>query len=340
MSTDQDHMIWHVRCRPDTTADGHHRVLDLLGDFTPVVQPLPPLAALAQLRGASRLFQAAPGRLAARFRIQALAKYGIDAHIGIADTWATAATASTHPGTSGILHLPGHRAVEQFLAPLPVRALHGIGPAQAARLEAFGLHTIGALAAMDETVVCRVLGGKAGRILRDRARGIAPRAITARRMPESTSAFHAFDRDVYDPVLVRAALPDLVTTVGQRIRGREQIARKLTLAVRFADGSTVERTRALPQPSAHTDDLKVTVLRNLDSMAFQRADPPPPRDGRRPPPRRRRPRDTDLPGPRTREPALPGTRPRPNQHPLRPPPRWPSQRLPQGELIPLSWPTA
>ncbi|WP_328484925.1 DinB/UmuC family translesion DNA polymerase [Streptomyces zaomyceticus] len=87
-------------------------------------------------------------------------------------------------------------------------------------------------------------------------------------MPESTSAF---DRDVYDPILVRAALLDLVTTVGQRIRSRDQIARKLTLAVRFADGSTIERTRTLPQPSAHTDDLRVTIFRNLDSIALQRA---------------------------------------------------------------------
>ncbi|MCX5231421.1 hypothetical protein [Streptomyces sp. NBC_00233] len=90
-------------------------------------------------------------------------------------------------------------------------------------------------------------------------------------MPESTSAFHAFDRDAYDPVLVRAALLDLITTLGQRIRGRDQTARKLTLAVRFADGSTVERTRALPQHSAHTDDLRVTVFRIPDSLAFQRA---------------------------------------------------------------------
>ncbi|MFI8769406.1 hypothetical protein ACIGN6_31505 [Streptomyces sp. NPDC053792] len=271
MTTGPDSVIWHVRCRPDTTPDGHRRVLDLLGDYTPVVQPLPPGAALAQLRGAGRLFGAAPERLAARFRIQALAKHGVDTHIGIADTWATAATASAHTGPSGVLHLPDHRAVERFLAPLPVRALHGIGPAQAARLEAFGLHTIGALAAMDEGVVCRVLGGKSGRTLRDRARGIDPRAITARRMPESTSAFHAFDRDVYDPALVRAALLDLTVTLGQRIRGRDQIARKMTLTVRFADGSAIDRTRALAQPSAHTDDLRVAVFRILDSLGFQRA---------------------------------------------------------------------
>ncbi|MER5312944.1 hypothetical protein ABT034_34810 [Streptomyces sp. NPDC002773] len=62
MSGEADNVIWHVRCRPDTTPDGHRRVLDLLGDFTPIVQPLPPLAALAQLRGAGRLFGAAPER--------------------------------------------------------------------------------------------------------------------------------------------------------------------------------------------------------------------------------------------------------------------------------------
>lgn len=76
---------------------------------------------------------------------------------------------------------------------------------------------------------------------------------------------------MYDPVLVRAALLDLTVTLGQRIRGRDQIARKVTLTVRFADGSTIGRTRALAQPSAHTDDLRVVVFRILDSLGFQRA---------------------------------------------------------------------
>ncbi|MFI0990437.1 DinB/UmuC family translesion DNA polymerase [Streptomyces exfoliatus] len=218
-----------------------------------------------------RLFGAGPERVAVRFRIQAMAKYGVDTHIGVAGTWASAATASAHVGRSGVLHLPDHRAVENFLVPLPVRALHGIGPAQAAALERYGLYTIGALAAMEETVVCRILGGKARRTLRDRARGINPRAITAHRMPQSTSAFHAYNRDVYGPALIRAGLLDLVAALADRIRRREQIARRMTLSLRLADGSTVDRTRALLQPSAHTEDLRVTTFRILDSMAFQRA---------------------------------------------------------------------
>ncbi|MGA5069075.1 hypothetical protein ACPB9E_35795 [Streptomyces exfoliatus] len=105
----------------------------------------------------------------------------------------------------------------------------------------------------------------------DRTRGIDPRAITAHRMPQSTSAFHAYNRDMYDPALIRAGLLDLVVTLAERIRRREQTARRMTLSVRLADGSTVDRTRALPQPSAHTEDLRAVVFRILDSMAFQRA---------------------------------------------------------------------
>ncbi|OKJ48629.1 hypothetical protein AMK27_38330 [Streptomyces sp. CB02009] len=264
-------VIWHVRCRPDTSPKDYRHVLDLLTDFTPQVQPLPPLAALAQVRGSLRLFGVDAGELAARFRVRALVQAGVDTHIGVADTWATAATASARVGRSGVLHLPDHRAVEHFLSPLPIQALHGIGPAQAGQLQRYGLHTIGALAAMDETVVCRILGGKAGRTLRARARGIDPRAVAVRKMPESASESFGFDRDVYDPVLVRAALLDLAVILGDRIRARGQTARGLTLAVRLAGGGTAERTKRLPQPSAHTEDLRTGTLRLLDAMAFQRA---------------------------------------------------------------------
>ncbi|MFB7356113.1 DinB/UmuC family translesion DNA polymerase [Streptomyces gardneri] len=76
---------------------------------------------------------------------------------------------------------------------------------------------------------------------------------------------------MYDPVLVRAALLDLSVTLGDRIRGRGQIAHGLTLSVRLAGGATAQRTKRLPQPSAHTEDLRTAVLRLLDAMAFQRA---------------------------------------------------------------------
>ncbi|MFE4661939.1 hypothetical protein ACFRFJ_35290 [Streptomyces hydrogenans] len=171
---ERDHVIWHVRCHPDTSPDAYRDILDLAAEFTPTAQPLPPTALVAQLRGASRVFPEAPRRLAQRFQLQAIATYGVRVHSCVADTWSTAATASAHTGPSGVLRLPDHRAVETFLHPLPVDTVHGIGPAQTDTLRRFGLHTAGALAAMPEDVVCRLLGGKKGRLLRDRARGIDP----------------------------------------------------------------------------------------------------------------------------------------------------------------------
>ncbi|MFE5628285.1 hypothetical protein [Streptomyces sp. NPDC056463] len=147
------HTLWHVRCRPDTSPEDHRIVLDLLAGFTPLVQPLPPTAELAQVKGSLRLFGVDAVELAQQFRVRALLQTGIDTHIGVAGTWATAATASARVGRSEVLHLPDHRAVEGFLGPLPIDALHGIGPAQAQQLRAYGLHTIAALAAMDATVV-------------------------------------------------------------------------------------------------------------------------------------------------------------------------------------------
>ncbi|MFE4594370.1 DinB/UmuC family translesion DNA polymerase [Streptomyces laurentii] len=92
--------------------------------------------------------------------------------------------------------------------------------------------------------------------------------------PQSTSASNAsnaFDVDTIDPVRVRAALLDLVVTLAGRIRGRGQTARTMVLTVRLAGGARVQRTRALPAPSTHTDDLPTATFRILNSMAFQRA---------------------------------------------------------------------
>ncbi|MER7515701.1 hypothetical protein [Streptomyces sp. NPDC126499] len=169
-----------------------------------------------------------------------------------------------------MLWLPDQRAEQAFLAPLDISALHGVGEKTAETLRRFGLHTIGALAAQPEDVVCRLVG-KQGRVLRQRARGIDPRAVVPRRMPEAASVSHIFERDMLDPVLLRAALLDLVVTLAERLRGRDQVARGLTLAVRLADGAGVERTRRLPAPSAHTDDLRTALWQIWDAMAYQRA---------------------------------------------------------------------
>ncbi|GAA3897502.1 hypothetical protein GCM10022244_04740 [Streptomyces gulbargensis] len=263
-------VIMHVRCRPGTGAETCHRLLKVLGDISPVVQPLPPGAALVQAGGVLRLHRTDPGALAQRVRVRALLDAGAGVRIGVADTWATAATTWARTGGSGVLRLPDEHAVRQFLAPLGIEELHGVGRKTAQELRRYGLHTIGAPAAQQESLVYRLIL-RQGRVLLQRARGIDPRAVVAYRPPETSSVSHGFDRDIVDPVLLRAALLDLVVSLAERLRARDQVAGGLSLSVRLAGGGTVEKTRRLPAASHHTDELRTVLWQIWDALAFRRA---------------------------------------------------------------------
>lgn len=157
----------------------------------------------------------------------------------------------------------------EWLEPLPVDALYGIGERQVGVLRGYGVHSIGLLASLP--TVQRVLGGRAGRLAWERARGIDPRPVPPRALPASASLRHAFGRQVLEGAPVRAALLDVVVRLGTLLRGRGQAAQGMTLALDFAEGASWSRTRRLPYASAHDEDLRVAAYRLMDAAALQRA---------------------------------------------------------------------
>ncbi|MGW2969103.1 DinB/UmuC family translesion DNA polymerase, partial [Streptomyces mirabilis] len=86
----------------------------------------------------------------------------------------------------------------------------------------------------------------------------------------SASVSRTFPRHTLDGAAVRAALLDLVVTLAHQLRGRGQAARGLTLTLRFATGATWEKTRRLPEASAHDDDLRTPAYRLIDAAGLQR----------------------------------------------------------------------
>ncbi|WP_425573792.1 DNA polymerase Y family protein, partial [Streptomyces globosus] len=159
-----------------------------------------------------------------------------------------------------------------FLHHRPVGDLYGIKRAQAQRLIAFGVHSIGLLAQLPEATVQRVLGGREGRRLREMACGIDRRAVVPTELPHSAGAQRRFPRDTLAPEQVRAALLSLAVELGDRLRARKQAARALTMTVTMADRSQVHRSRQLPGgPSAHTEDLRDTAYEMYDKLGLQRA---------------------------------------------------------------------
>lgn len=262
--------VMHVRCPDRLPEDVFRHVLELLAEFSPVVQALPPSAALVELRGSLRYHGTGARRLGEVLRVRNLSRLGVDVRVGIGPTITVAATASGQidaPG--GVLAVDPDRVVD-WLGPLPVEAMHGIGPKQAAALREFGVHCVGLLAAVPPATVQRLLGGKAGRLAADRARGIDPRPVAPRALPATTTVRHTFAQHTLDGGLVRAALLDLVVQLAHQLRRRDQVARGLTLTLRFAGGTSWEKTRRLPDASAADDDLRTMAYRLIDAAGLQR----------------------------------------------------------------------
>lgn len=273
--------VMHVRCPERLPEAVYRQVLELLGDLSPVVQALPPSAALVDLRGALRCHGVDGGRveevqrLGEVLRIRSISRLGVDLRIGIGPTIAVAATASGQAAgerggpVGGVAAVEADRVAE-WLAPLPVEALHGVGRRQAAALRDYGVDRVGLLAGLPSATVQRLLGGTAGRAASERARGIDPRPVVPRELPASAAVSHGFPRQTLDGAEVRAALLDLVVRLGLLLRRRGQAARGLRLTLRFAAGGSWEKTRRLAEPSGHDDDLRTLAYQLMDAAGLQR----------------------------------------------------------------------
>ncbi|MFF3256798.1 hypothetical protein ACFYWP_38835 [Actinacidiphila glaucinigra] len=264
------HMRVMDRPLPEVT---YRELLALLGDVTPVVQPLPPAAALADVRGAMRYWDRPPYELALRIRTRALGALGLPLQVGVGPNWAVAAMASAHPDRGGIRLVPDdHREVRAFVDPLPVRDLYGVGPAQAATLERYGLRTVGQLARLPLETLQRVLESRVqARLVHERARGIDPRPVVATALPQSISVQRGLDVDTLDPAIISQEILDAVVDVAHQLRERGQAARVVTLGISFAGGSSVTRSRTLSEGTAYTDDLRSAAAQLFERMGLQRA---------------------------------------------------------------------
>jgi DNA polymerase-4 len=232
MSAPQPHVLYaqmvteHRRITP-APAD-FERILDLTVDVTPVVEQLPLVALLLDVEGARRFFDRGPAELAARLRVRALALHDLDLTIGAA-TNPLLARMAAHQGTPGAVRVLAHDQVQRFLAPLPVIALPGVGPATATTLSGYGIELIGQLAttppATPQRILAttppatpqRILGATAGRRLHERAQGHDPAKVTITSVLRALTADRELGRDELDPVRHRRALLGLVQDLGLQL---------------------------------------------------------------------------------------------------------------------------
>ncbi|KPI02897.1 DNA-directed DNA polymerase [Actinobacteria bacterium OK074] len=264
-------MILYVHFGPCTETT-HRQLLGLLGEITPVAQPLPPDAALADVSGSVRYFQRDPAQLAALIRMRAAAGFDADCTIGIAPNPLLAQMAATRtpPGTIRIIPDTPH-AITGFLAGLPATALPGTGPATVRTLASYGLTTLDTITTTPLPTLQRILGTTAARQLHQRAAGIDPTRVVPGALPRFLAAEHHFGHDELDPGQHRRALSHLAERLGTQLRTEHQVCRTLTLTVRYATHATTTRNRTLPEPTAHSPHLRSTAHTLHAALGLQRA---------------------------------------------------------------------
>ncbi|MGW6707363.1 DNA polymerase Y family protein [Streptomyces sp. NPDC054956] len=262
------HARFHIPQAADTGLYG--QLLDLAAGITPRVQPIPPDSADLDITGALRYWQCDAESLAGLLRMRTVALHGVPTTCAVAPNrmLATMTAASTPLGAATVLT---EAEVTGWLRPRPVAALHGVGPATAASLAAYGLHTIGDLADAPLPALTRIFGSATGRALHTRAHGLDLRPVEAHPLPKSISAGHTFDADCLDADQHHRALLGLAHRLGARLREEARAAAGLTLTVRYADRTTSTRTRALAEPTHHTRPLTGAVYELYGLLGLQRA---------------------------------------------------------------------
>ena len=164
--------------------------------------------------------------------------------LGVATSKVVAKVASDRRKPGGVtVVLPGREAA--FLAPLDVRRLPGVGPRAEQRLAAAGVATVGALAGLDDDALRRLLPGKVGAVLRDRARGIDPRELELSTEPVSISNEETFDRDISDRERLAGEVRRMATRLAEVLERKSYTARTVTTKVRYPDFSIRSRSASL-----------------------------------------------------------------------------------------------
>ncbi len=244
-------------------------VMEIFRAVTPVVEPLSLDEAVLDVSGAIRRV-GSPSYIGELIRARVYDEQGITCSVGVASTKFVAKLASTRAKPDGLLVVPQDRVVE-FLHPLPVGALWGVGEKTEQELVRLGLRTVGDLAQIPVATLERALGHAAGKHLAALAWGRDPRSVVPHEPDKSIGAEETFGTDVDDPAVVRRELLRLSERVGSRLRAQGYRGRTISIKIRFADFTTITRSKTLREATDTSRELYAVAGALYDGLRLDRA---------------------------------------------------------------------
>ena len=226
-------------------------------DAAPLVEPLSIDEAFLDVRGMRRL-AGSPTEMAMRLRRDVRERVGLPITVGVARTKFLAKVASGVAKPDGLLVVEPHRELE-FLHPLAVERLWGVGPATARKLHAVRLLTVGDVAGLSEETLVALLGRGSGRQLYALSRNHDARRVRPGRRRGSIGAQRALGRSSTAPEALDATLVALVDRITRRMRAAGRVGRTVVLRLRFGDFSRATRSHTLPRSTAQTLAILATA---------------------------------------------------------------------------------
>jgi len=235
-------------------------VMDIFRHFTPLVEPisldeafLDVTEAVEKGRPAREAAQNKAEEIARSIRERVRREAGLTVSVGVASSRSVAKIASDRGKPDGLVLVP-QGTERQFLAPLPVRSLSGVGPKTAERLAAESITTVGELAERSEGWA-RGLFGERGIYLVRLARGIDDSPVIVEHETKSVSSETTFPRDVGDATALEDSLRELAQETAERLRRHGLKGRTVKIKLRLADFTTFTRQTTLAYPTDAGDAI-------------------------------------------------------------------------------------
>ena len=244
-------------------------VMAIFRDITPLVSPISLDEAFLDVAGARRRL-GSPCQIAASIKARIADEQGISCSVGVATTMFVAKLASTKSKPDGLLVVPADGVLE-FLRPLPVGALWGVGEKTEAALARLGLTTVGQLADTPLDDLSAAIGQASGRHLHALAWGRDTRDVTPHEPERSIGAEETFREDVGDPDLIRRELLRLSDRTARRLRAAGCKARTISIKLRFTDFRTISRSRTLKAPTDVGEVIFATASELYEAQGLGRA---------------------------------------------------------------------
>jgi DNA polymerase-4 len=252
-----------VRPRMSAYSQASRDVFEVFADTAPVVEGLSIDEAFLDVRGLEHI-SGSPLEIAARLRARVREEVGLPLTVGIATSKFVAKVASGVAKPDGLLLVEAGRELE-FLHPLSVERLWGVGKVTAAKLRAQGLETVADVAALEERTLAELLGPASGRHLHALAHARDPRRVRPTRRRRSVGAQRALGRGHHSRSEVAAALLGLIDRVTRRLRKGNRRCRTVVLRLRFADYARATRSQTMPQATDRTEPIRETAEELLDA---------------------------------------------------------------------------